>query len=78
MIKKSPRYFTHTTGYDSDAAFVRFDDPLRICTVVTINGTERPPNGQPNRFTLDFVLRMQQLGEAKEITEAEAKGLINL
>lgn len=70
---KFPRYFQHTNQPDSDALYVRHDDEHSDATVVTITGSERPPNMTPWPLcNTEFALA---LGLAKELTREEAENL---
>lgn len=71
-----PKYFRHTNRekLTTDCLFVRHDDAISNAVVITSTGKERPIN--TDKWPLRFTLFMVQLGEAEEMTEEQAKDML--
>jgi hypothetical protein len=69
------QYFTRPAGYDSDAAYCRFDstDMLAQGVVVTVYGTEREPSSP---IHLAEMIPLVRAGAAVKITAAQAEALV--
>lgn len=73
VVRQFPRYFRHLCEVTSDCIYVRHDSPAHA-VVVTRTG-ERPPNA-PNGWPIEYSLLMQAMGQAEEITAAEAASMM--